>query len=282
MERKAWPYVAALVDGEGTISSGVHTLPDGKVRSVRLHIHVNNSDRRIIKWLMNNFGGAFYQDSVVDGYSTPDSTRYKWYIGAQAIQKEFLNGIYPFLVLKKKQADAALQFFDANMNTRLGIAKTLEDLNNCFAEDRIFPEFVGKTKAMYTAGIMDGEGSFCICRCGAHGEICWRSDVSAGNTDFQLIKWLLANYGGRFYSRLNRDSDKPLHSWRLSGRANKERFILQVLPYLEIKRESANTVLQFLRLGSQPNPVERKRLAEQCSRLNNHIESPETNTQGNS
>jgi hypothetical protein len=132
----------------------------------------------------------------------------------------------------------------------------------------------------YVAAMLDGEGTICIS---------YRTDIAHNgvqifiyNTSIKLMKWLLGNFGGRFRPRSKTTLSKKLqYLWYPSGRANRTRFLLGVLPYLVIKVEQAKLALQYFELGYGES-VKREELSKRCSLLNNQEESPEANTSDNS
>jgi hypothetical protein len=138
----------------------------------------------------------------------------------------------------------------------------------------------------YLAGIIDGEGTISINRQNARhdsGIPSTRLDITIVNTDERLMVWLIKNVGGRYYMRKRQDSPKHKFSyaWRLTGRANKERLLLGVLPYLIMKADQAKLGLEFLRLNvHQRIPEKRYELMLKCQALNKKgPTTPETNTQ---
>jgi len=139
----------------------------------------------------------------------------------------------------------------------------------------------------YVAGILDGEGSLSIHKTSNQGGS-YRLQIVIYGTCVKLMKWLLGNFGGTFYSRENnpsgwgKTSHRRIYKWNLSGRANKERFLLGVLPYLIIKKEQAEVALEFIRLGNSQVPEIRKRLEEKMKSLNRGESSLTTNTSNSS
>ena len=137
----------------------------------------------------------------------------------------------------------------------------------------------------YVAGIFDGGGSISIHKANGVGNSSYRLQIVIYNTSIPLMKWLLGNFGGTFYSRDNNPSGwgKTYHSkickWTISGRKNKERFLLGILPYLIIKSEQVKVGLEFLRLENDRVPEIRKQLEEQIKLLNRRGSSVTTNTQ---
>lgn len=135
----------------------------------------------------------------------------------------------------------------------------------------------------YVAGILDGEGTIALCfyRQKERPSEYVRLEVRINNTDFRLIKWLMHNFGGRFQAQANDrgfKNTRTLYSWYLSGKANKEKFLLGILPHLQLKREQAQIALEFLKLGAHWAREEKHALAVRCQTLNNRVESPTTNT----
>jgi len=103
---------------------------------------------------------------------------------------------------------------------------------------------VGLTKQelAYVAGYFDGEG--CVMHSG--GSI----RVAISNTFLPRLKWLMHSYGGSI-----RECETPrglgfrrLYQWQISGK-NARRFLLDIEPLLDEKREQAQIVLQ---LGELP------------------------------
>jgi hypothetical protein len=102
----------------------------------------------------------------------------------------------------------------------------------------------------YVAGIIDGEGSFSIYYNSYSDN--HNARITVGSTSIELIKYLMHNFGGKFYSiepeKLSGFNRRTMHSWRLSGNKNKEAFILGILPHLVIKRQQAEVFLEFIRI----------------------------------
>ena len=141
------------------------------------------------------------------------------------------------------------------------------------------------------AGIMDGEGSFSISLNKTSNTYSGR--ITVGNTSFNLIKYLMHNFGGKFYKLepevLQGFNRKAIYSWRLSGMKNKEDFVLGILPHLVIKKEQAELFLEFCRIQRcnqwsdkddvEDNRILRDSLMKKISALNRGGNSVTTNTQ---
>ena len=89
------------------------------------------------------------------------------------------------------------------------------------------------------------------------------------------MRWLLSTFGGVYYP-LGKEGE---YVWKVKGQKNKELCLLAILPYLKIKRDQANIMLQFLRV-EKGNIKEKTRLCSVCHILNGTC--PTTNTQDTS
>lgn len=108
----------------------------------------------------------------------------------------------------------------------------------------------------------------------------YNMEISVRNTDRRLMDWLISNFGGRYGSTDQKASWKVSHLWRVTGRANRERILLGILPYLLLKREQAQLALDFIRIPKWERNVERrKELMLACKKLNARGRpAPTTNT----
>ena len=149
-----------------------------------------------------------------------------------------------------------------------------------------------KTDWAYMAGIMDGEGSFCISKVTLYSKsgkpyLGYDCKVMVANTSEVLIKWLVEKFGGKYRIGVNEASKqakawgsksiiRPCYRWTMEGYRNQEQFLLAVLPYLVIKREQAKVALEWTRMVNQKNPAKRLKLHQRMIALN--AKSPTTNT----
>ena len=135
------------------------------------------------------------------------------------------------------------------------------------------------TKWPYVAGIVDGEGSIVIYEVKKQKRV--ECKLTIPNTSYALMKWLIANFGGRFDTfqpeQLHGYNRKALYRWNPSGKKNREIFLLGILPHLIMKKEQAKVALEFDRLG-YGEQEKRLEIAKKCSLLNHGDKSVETNT----
>jgi hypothetical protein len=97
-------YIAGLVDGEGCIQ--INRRDNGK--RFGLYVSIDNTDRRMIEWL---------ERTIQYGFCTVQKKRAKanWNAGYRFVVQEryaadLLQRVKPYLVIKREQAEVALEF----------------------------------------------------------------------------------------------------------------------------------------------------------------------------
>jgi len=99
MKKTDLAYVAGIIDGEGSINLCKH------MNNIVLHVSVSNTNEWLLQWLKFGFGGSFYPADATD----LRNQCWQWALsGKKAV--EFLRLVYPYLQLKKPQADLAFKF----------------------------------------------------------------------------------------------------------------------------------------------------------------------------
>ena len=129
----------------------------------------------------------------------------------------------------------------------------------------------------YTAGIIDGEGSIGLERCGGKKYNRYAIRVIVGNTNEWLCQLLAFSFGGSLHLR---PSKNPKHQdcwiWSISAR-QAATFLSLVLPYLQIKRPQAELALSYqLRRHHCGIKTDNERILDEADRIlmksynNNH------------
>jgi hypothetical protein len=139
-----------------------------------------------------------------------------------------------------------------------------------------------KTKYVYLAGIIDGEGSLIISRSDRGSYMNYYGRIHVKNTDYRLIKWLLGKFGGNVHEHKPVDplKHKKAYSWYFSGDAHdKEVLLLALMPYLIVKKEQAIHLITFFRMSGEKNPAKREKLFQKVSALNHRGPTVEIITQ---
>lgn len=153
-----------------------------------------------------------------------------------------------------------------------------------------------KTKWSYLAALIDGEGCISISHRIQEGEKLTRIHkrtaktvpykmfsmrVQITNTDLRIMKWMIANFGGVYYQKTRgNDKHKIAYEWRPKGRANVEKLLLGILPYMIIKPEQAKIALEYTRMtiNGERNPDKREKLYLRMKALNQKGRPVTTNT----
>jgi hypothetical protein len=111
ISKTKWAYTAMAVDGEGCIALSRTTLYTSKGNpyyGYDLKVSIANTSMRLMKWLVKNFGGEFRPKQrgkfgkklCNEWFVTGGYKRLEW----------FLLGILPYMLIKRDQANFALQF----------------------------------------------------------------------------------------------------------------------------------------------------------------------------
>lgn len=102
-------YLAGIIDGEGSIyignfSSNIKT----GTPHYQTNFEVSNTDKGLIDWLINNFGGRRYEYTPAQ---TPKNSRkkvYRWMCSGEMIT-HIGPLLLPYLVIKKRQCEIMIE-----------------------------------------------------------------------------------------------------------------------------------------------------------------------------
>ena len=105
-----------------------------------------------------------------------------------------------------------------------------------------------KEELAYFAGILDGEGCFCLhshtAKPSFRGHI-YACAIHVGNTDIRLLQWIADRFGGRVFAE-QRQNAKWKDVWRWYARTDDmDVWLPAVLPYLIIKRDQAELLMAY-------------------------------------
>jgi len=121
-------FLAGLIEGDGSIMLKAHKDPR-KQRGVTfgMYVKVSNTKKELLDFLKENFGGC-----VSKGWQPKGKGRnaiYDWSIGSEDAQVLLLQ-LYPYLIIKKKQAKLAVKFQTIlSAARRAGIGDSQEEYN---------------------------------------------------------------------------------------------------------------------------------------------------------
>jgi len=110
-----WAYVAAMVDAEGGVflsRTTLHTSKGNPYYGYDLKVSIANISVRLMKWLVKHFGGE-YRAKQQGRYGK--HICYEWFVtGGYTKLEVFILGILPYMLIKRDQANVALQFIRLN------------------------------------------------------------------------------------------------------------------------------------------------------------------------
>jgi hypothetical protein len=134
MNKLTAAYLAGLIDGEGYL--GIQKNPKESYVGGYAHVGVIKicmTDEVIIRWLKDSFGGNFYEREGKDGRKNS----YEWCIRHGKNITPFLSKIYPYLKVKKQQAEVLKKFLktfddkykivENKLGNSTGVHKELKD-----------------------------------------------------------------------------------------------------------------------------------------------------------
>lgn len=268
-------FLAGLIDGDGSISISIIRRKDWDGNSFQPYIAIGVTSRKLCKWVQKHFGGNLYGYDATKGRQK----MYHWKLYGKQALRDLIVQLLPYLLIKKESAQAVLEYMDLgsepNQEARLALAEKIKVINSNNHLTQDIRELSKRESMAYLAGIVDTEGAIGIRD--NQGEA-FGAYVMINNTNESLIKWISSLFEGRiskheYVSAKNRDNNL----WALYGKQNIENFILAILPYLVIKKEVANIVLQFVRLKNTWNKEERTRLFRTIRTLQVRCSIPTTN-----
>jgi hypothetical protein len=99
----------------------------------------------------------------------------------------------------------------------------------------------------YLAGFLDGEGTISLRLRTQYGKQFFTPIVSLCSTDKDIIDWATAviGYGSVQYKSKEKENNKACYWTRLRGINSIETFILDVFPYIHMKRKKKLAVLML-------------------------------------
>jgi len=137
-----WAYTAALMDGEGsfTISKVIGKSTAGNpYNAFDCKVMISNTSEVLMNWIISRFGGAIRlsikhisKKAKANGQKSQKPC-YRWTVEKYENQEDFLKYILPYLVIKKEQAEVALEYVQMlgqiNPKHRLELYRKMKALN---------------------------------------------------------------------------------------------------------------------------------------------------------
>jgi hypothetical protein len=227
--------MAGLMDAEGMFDiERAFRRDDRNCYNYSVKMVLTNTNIALMKWAVKHFGGVYKKRKPAAG----KKQAYDWIISNQKHGLSFISQIFPFLVVKKTEAQTLVdyyamygkefperreQLFLKNKELKWdksSVTTDMQDISNAYA-----------------AGFVDGDGS-----------IDTPHRLSATNACKVLIDLFKATYGGSYYLDVREEPNQnDSHVWYLSNPEKVEKIVLSWLPYLIDKRQRGEQVLKRLR-----------------------------------
>lgn len=98
-------YLAGLVDGEGSFSLRKYKLKNGK-SNYSIRVQISNTDKRLADWIKERLPGHMYSYKPKPSHTGNNRrTLWTWAMNGDVKPRIFLREIYPYLIIKKDQAE---------------------------------------------------------------------------------------------------------------------------------------------------------------------------------
>ena len=271
-------YLAGIVDGEGTIDTSSGS-------SIRLR--VGNTNIHLMDWLKDSFGGNY---CLSNDETESNSKLYEWSVSGKSAYK-LLKKIAYKLLLKREQAIIDINLYErvTRWNFRplplwakLLIEESTRKLHALNKKGVDIEHDVNKfiassidDKLSYMAGIIDGEGTIGVYKYNNNYKI----ELSVGNSDVRLIKFLEDEYGGGTYHPKKLKGRKSNYNWQIYGK-HCYRLLNKVRNKLLLKREQAGVCIRMYERvtrynfgGNKHMPVWAKKIQEDCYQISRKLNS---------
>lgn len=260
-ERYELAYIAGAFDGDGSFSL-IKKIEDKKRAPLYYPlIQFGSKSGESVRYLKNKFGGNVNiskKHKSKEGFMRKEFFRYKLEKRNQCLP--FLEKVTPFLKIKKERAELILEYIKdhpfkrgSNLISKdvlLLRERAYQKMRKLNAE-RKSSASVRKSKISdvdedvfwpYIAGLMDTDGSFSINKSGyaptlslsmvdIKGIVYIKSILKKGN--ISTISAKTCTYGFTF-------------RWECKKHEDVKYFLTNVIPFLRFKKESAQTLLEFM------------------------------------
>jgi len=112
-------YLAGIMDGEGCFVIGCYAFSK-KTGVPHFHttMRVTSTDKILIDWLVENFGGKCSSYTPAQTAKNSRRTPYCWVIHSERV-KHLCEVMLPYLIIKKDQAELMIQMRDTFEKTRM-------------------------------------------------------------------------------------------------------------------------------------------------------------------
>lgn len=238
-------YMAGVIDGDGHLGITKHPRFSPAIQFV-------NESLSMMKWAVLHFGGTFKIEPIPSGKDF-----YRWILYGKQAQKQFIQDIHPYLLIKKSQAEILLEFlnidssdYDPERRRSLFLAiREARALSSVETETR--NKLDNKLACAYGAGLIDTDGHIAVRTVKSGSQAgATRTRIELVNIYKPALDALQNQFGGYVIVKKTDPKWTQRYRWVVTDRKNQERFLLAALPYFIAKKEKAKTLLNHVRSSS--------------------------------
>jgi hypothetical protein len=125
--REKLAYLAGIIDGEGSLLLWMNKSSNQRGQ-FNLRVNVTSTDKCLVDWIFQNFGGSIYECNSPSRKSQPNwKKQYVWQINRPEML-QFLKEIHPFLIIKKERCEIAIRFRETFAKRQRRVSKDSFDL----------------------------------------------------------------------------------------------------------------------------------------------------------
>ena len=106
-------YLAAFIDGEGSISLNQCHRGESRTKSYVLRLRITNTDRSVLEWIAATVGhGAIIVKKRCKAKNGMTRPAWEWYL-ANKRASALLQEILPYMKIKRKQAELGIEYCES-------------------------------------------------------------------------------------------------------------------------------------------------------------------------
>jgi len=254
VKEKTKSYMAGILDAEGCIRIATHKR--GNKTYYEPKVYLSNKSKAVMQWSVLHFGGSFVRN--INNKAGEDW--FVWYLQSFPTVVSFLKTILPYLKYKREQAETLIEFIEnrenLSDNQKNEYIQKLKEMKQHGSVTTETNSSYLKAEPAYLAGFFDGEGCVRVNKTPMKNTISYHLIVSIANNDRSVLDSCKELYGGDVRAKGKRNC----FSWSLFSKASIEKFLVDSLPYLVVKRDEALAALEYVQLRRSQCPAKREAL----------------------
>lgn len=250
-------YVAGMVDAEGCIMMVQQIMDNGYIKTSQ-RVTIANTHLPVLEWIQTAYPGKLDSMNSIAGKKR---TAHCLRMNLEDSYK-FLHDIYPYLIVKKKEAEIYLEsekFYKARIargdrfytteenDERTKLCEEMKGASSVnyphHLADTIAPHHENISRA-YIAGFFDGEGTIIVKKKSIYT---YSLAIAFSNAHLPVLKKIANYYGMNVRIRMEPTAKTPLYEVNIHSDSI-EHFLLDVLPYLQVLKERAILALDYLKV----------------------------------